>query len=135
MRYPLAGKWNAFTQGTPGNRFQDRYRKQHRSRSSQGVAGRLLRILLALVAAVVGVVLVFIPGPAFLFLFLAGALLASDWLWMARSMDWTEVRLRVLGRRVARWWNKLPSFGRAALIVAAGCLSVVTMYGAYRVMQ
>jgi len=135
MRPRLPRKWNVFSHGKPGHRFQDRYHAHHDRGASQGVWQRLQRILLALAAAAVGVVLVFIPGPAIVFFFLAGALLASNWLWMARTLDWLEVKLRKGGKRATRTWRHLSASGRAALIAAGGGLSVATMYGAYRVMQ
>jgi hypothetical protein len=135
MRLRVPKQWNVFSQGKPGHRFQDRYRANRRDRASQGILRRLQRILLAMVATAVGIVLVFIPGPAILFFFLAGALLASDWLWMARTLDWLEVKLRAWGRHAKKIWRQLPTAGRAALIAAGGCLSMATMYGAYRVMQ
>lgn len=107
----------------PGRRFRNRYRSHRRSRSSKSLWRRLQRILLAVVALAIGVVLVFIPGPAILFFFMAGALLASDWLWMARTLDWLEVRLRAGWRRAQRWWKRLPWAGRIALLVAGGSLS------------
>lgn len=92
-------------------------------------------MILAMLAAAVGVVLMFIPGPAIVFFFLAGALLASDWLWMARLLDWSEVKLRSLGRRATQIWRGMSFGTRAAVIAAAGCLSVLTTYSAYRLMH
>src|SRR5690348_1743209 len=90
--------WQQLRQGRPGHRFRDRYHRHQRSKESNGWMGRIVHLVLAIVAVAIGVVLVFIPGPAILFFFIAGALLASDWLWMARVLDWGEVRLRSLWR-------------------------------------
>jgi len=135
MRFRLPKKWNVFSHGKPGHRFQDRYHAHRRDKREQRLWRRLLRLCLAAIAAAVGFVLVFIPGPAIVFFFLAGALVASDWLWMARVLDWTEVRLRSLSHRASRIWAKMSVPARAAVILAGGGLSLMTMYGTYRIMQ
>jgi hypothetical protein len=54
----------------------------------------------------VGVVLVFIPGPAILFFLIAGALLAVQSLGVARALDWSELRgraaVKAMRRRLGR---------------------------------
>jgi hypothetical protein len=133
MALRLPKKWNVFADGKPGRRFQDRYHANRNKRS--GLLHRVLHMVLALAAAAIGVVLVFIPGPAIVFFFIAGAFLASDWLWMARTLDWLEVHLRTWGKRLAKKWRTLPMAARMALLAAGGCLSIATTYGAYRLMQ
>ncbi len=127
--------WNVFSHGQPGHRFQDRYRAHQRDLANRGMLRRLKRIFLAIAATVIGIVLVFTPGPAIVFFFLAGALLASDWLGMARTLDWLEIRLRRRWQRVDQTWRGLPAIGRVGLIAAVGGLSVATTYGAYRLTQ
>jgi hypothetical protein len=121
--------------GKPGHRFQDRYRRSQRSKAARGWMPRILRFAGAAVAIAIGLVLAFIPGPAVLFFLLAGALLASDSLWIARALDWIEVRARRVGRWAQRLWRRLPTYGRAALLIAGGCLSVASTYGFYRLVN
>lgn len=83
----------------------------------------------------IGVVLVFIPGPAIVFFFLAGTLLALDWLWMARTLDWLEVKLRAWWESGRRAWRRLPTAGRVALLVVGASAAAATTYGAYRLMS
>lgn len=135
MQLHFPRQWNVFSHGKPGHRFQDRYRAQRRNRAEQGIFRRLRRLVLALGAAAIGVVLVFIPGPAIVFFFLAGALLASDWRWMARTLDWLEVKLRAWWKVGHKKWQQLPAAGRVAVLLAGGGLTAATTYGAYRLMQ
>lgn len=130
-------KWHFIPRGKPGQRFRDRYHRQHRARQSRPVAliPMLIRLFLALLAFLVGVVLVFIPGPAVVFFFLAGGLLATDWLSVARLLDWSEVHLRKLASRMRRVWNKLSWAARLALLATGGLISLATTYGFYRVMH
>lgn len=96
---------------------------------------RLLRFLVAALAAAIGLVLAFIPGPAVLFFLLAGALLASEWLWVARALDWLEVRLRRLARLGGRLWRGLPAVGRVVVVVVAATASAASTWGIYHLVR
>jgi hypothetical protein len=93
----------------PGERFQAfNERQQRRAR------GPIKALYLggALVSLAVGVVLVFIPGPAFVFFILAGALLAAQSRWVARRLDGLEVMGRKTTTRVRAWWRRTRGKGR-----------------------
>ncbi len=79
-----------------GRRFQDRYEATHAARKDvrwSKRALRVLRILVAMVATAIGLILMFIPGPAIPFFILAGGLLSAESRGIARLLDWGEVRL------------------------------------------
>jgi hypothetical protein len=80
----------------PGKRFTELYERQ------QGKPGWLkwFYVVGALACVAVGVVLVFIPGPAFVFFILAGGLLSAQSHWMATRLDRAELALRGLWRRL-----------------------------------
>ena len=86
---------------------------------------RILLLVAALGALVIGVFLMFVPGPAVLFYFLAGTLLASESLYLARLMDWTEVRLRTLWKWGQRRWAQTPTWGRCVIMVVVAGFCVV----------
>lgn len=134
MDLPFRRQWNVHRQGRLGHRFQNRYHAHRKSPGRKNLLRRLVHLVLAAIFTAIGVVLAFIPGPAILFFFLAGATLASDWLWMARLLDWLEVKLQAGWKWALAKWRGLPPAGRIALVVAGGCLSAVTTYGAYRLM-
>ena len=56
-------------------------------------------VVAALICVAIGVVLSFIPGPAFVFFILAGGLLASQSRWAAEHLDRGELALRSLWQR------------------------------------
>lgn len=91
MRGKARRSWDALRSDPPGQRFRRHYerRQQEADRS-----GNSRRYLVASGLILVGVVLVFIPGPAVLFFALAGALLAEVSLPAARTLDWAEARVR-----------------------------------------
>jgi|RhiMethySRZTD1v2_1073278.scaffolds.fasta_scaffold69591_3 putative transmembrane protein PGPGW len=96
----LKHRWSAFKRLEPGQRFQIAYRRHRESKTGKSPAYRILYVLLGVVALGIGVVLVFIPGPAIVFFFLAGAIFAMQSLWIARALDWTELRARALAKAV-----------------------------------
>ena len=88
--------WTELRRGPTGRRFR-RFHRDHAHRR-KGWA-RYLTCFAALLSFAVGVVLVFIPGPAVVFFALTCALLATQSLWMARWLDRSEMRLRAVWRR------------------------------------
>ena len=128
-------RWHALTGGTPGRRFEDRFVAARKARRSGAWGHRLIRLLglvVALAAFVVGVVLAFIPGPAILFFLLTGSLLAAESRGLARLLDWGEVKLRLLGKWMRGRWVKLPGWGRVSVATFLVCLSVASTYLSYR---
>lgn len=106
---PLTAEWQRLKRAPPGKRFQAfNERQQRRAR------GPIKALYLggALVSLAVGVVLVFIPGPAFVFFILAGALLAAQSRWVARRLDGLEVMGRKTTTRVRAWWRRTRGKGR-----------------------
>jgi hypothetical protein len=124
--------WRELQQGRPGHRFQSRYERSRRSDGRSRAGLRILLVALALVLIAIGVVLLVIPGPGIPFLLLGGGMLATESQWVARLMDWSEIK----GRRVAAWgkrrWKRLPVPVRIVLMfLGAGC-SAVMAYVVYR---
>lgn len=134
MPTALHKKWNLLPTGQPGHRFRKRYHEQQKSQN-RGLLPMILRFLLAGVCGVIGFILVFIPGPAIVFFLIAGALLASDWLPVARLLDWGEVHVRRVWARVKKAWDKLPTAARVALLALGALLGAATTYGFYLLMR
>lgn len=125
-------RWQALRRGRPGRRFQDRYTAS-RGADRGNFWSRLARIGLAALAIAVGIVLVFIPGPAVLFFAIAGALLASESRMVARFMDWNEVWIRKAVTWVARQWARRSLPGKITVCVVTGAMAAGAAYAAYRV--
>lgn len=132
MKNDLHKSWRTLRDGKPGDRFEKRYRAEQRSRNGRTWAGRIVRWTIAAAALAIGIVLVFIPGPAVLFFLLAGTLLASDSLILARTLDWCEVRIRTIAARLHRIWVHLSMAGKIAVAAAGAALSAASTYGCYR---
>ena len=121
-------EWQALKQGQAGHRFAARYESGKIARLNATWAhqlGRIVRLFVALGLLVVGVVLVFIPGPAIVFFFLSGGLLASESSLIARFLDWSELRLRAAWGWLKRHWQALPGWGKVVVPVVAGGATLV----------
>ena len=122
MSTTLKQEWNALKRGRAGHRFETRYESARKSRKNAAWTdqiGRVVRLILALGLLAVGVVLVFIPGPAILFFFIGGGLLASESRFIARVLDWTEVKGRAWWNWSKRHWKALPVWGKVLFVIGA----------------
>jgi hypothetical protein len=118
-----------------GRRFQDKFHAAHESRKDVRWGSRLVRVLRLLVAAgaiVIGLFLTVLPGPAILFFFIAGGLIASESKSVARLLDWSEVKLRAGLSWVEKRWRRLPVFGKVILTCLAAGLGAGLTYASYR---
>lgn len=134
MRFHFREHWRELRRGRPGRRFQARYQRAHEDQRA-GAAERIVLAMVAVVCLAIGVVLSVVPGPALPFFFLAGGLLATESLWVARFMDWSEVKLRLIFAWLKRVWRRLPVAGRIALSVFGTCCSAATAYLGYRLLR
>lgn len=87
----------------------------------------------ATLAVAIGIVLMFIPGPAVLFFAIAGTLLASESRGVARFLDWTEVKIRQLVTAGLDAWRRWSWLGRAAAVAVVALLAAAAAILAYRV--
>lgn len=134
MGSTLISEWQELRRGRPGRRFQDGYEASRRTKNRVTLLGRIVRIGMAVVALVVGIILVFIPGPAILFFAIAGGLLAAESRQLARLLDWTEVQIRKVAIYLRRRWRKLSLGGKIVVGVAVVAMSVVGLLLIYRLM-
>lgn len=137
MAHSLMQRWHALTGGSPGRRFEDRYEAARAARLRGGWShrlGRILRLVIAVLAFGVGLVLAVMPGPAILFFLLSGSLLAAESRGVARILDRIEVRLRMVWQWSRRIWSKLPVWGRACVVLLIAAAGAASTYVSYRLM-
>lgn len=138
MAHSLPQRWHALTGGSPGRRFEARYEAARAARLEGGWSHRLtraLRLVFAVLAFGVGLVLAVMPGPAILFFLLSGSLFAAESRGVARLLDRAEVRLRALWQWSRKRWIKLPVWGRAGLVVLVVAAGAATTYASYRLVS
>ena len=130
----MMSEWRILRRGAPGHRFQDRYEAGHRTRDRRSMVGRVVRMVIAVAFVAIGVVLMFIPGPAILFFLIAGGLLAAESRRVARALDWSEVKLRKLASWLKAQWQKLPLAGKIVVAVVLLAIGAAGLYVGYRIM-
>lgn len=108
MRGALGDRWSRFKQLPAGERFE-RVHEQQRNAPSWV---KFALIAGALLSFAIGVLLTVLPGPAFVFYGLAGALLAVESATVARALDRFELLLRSWKRRIARRRRRTRGNGR-----------------------
>lgn len=98
----LKKHWHDLASGKPGHRFESHYRRSHRSASH---FHRICKLCAAFLLILVGIVLLFIPGPGSVLIVIGAALLAQESEGTARALDSLEMKLRRLisrARQLAR---------------------------------
>ena len=120
-----------FQQSKPGRRFRDRYDRRHQENRSRLSPSSILYIVGGVLLVVASLFLGPAPGFGFGTAFLGLALLASEFLLIARFLDKAEVRLRSLGREFRDIWRTLPLALKAVVVLVAVALAVALLYGLY----
>ena len=124
--------WRDLRRGRPGRRFQARYERSKQEDARSSPVKRILLICLAIVFLAIAIVLMVMPGPAFVFFILAGALIATESRVVARFMDWAEVRVRSVLAWCKRQWHGWSKAARAVAVGVALMCTAGFAYGAYR---
>lgn len=127
----INSRWRQFKNSSPGTRFQKFHDEYRKTKWGRAWWTRALIITVCLILFVVGVFFMFVPGPAVVFYAIAGALGATQSRWMARNLDWLEVKLRPYAKRLAQRWKKLPDGLRAGLKWGGACFSMATLVGGF----
>jgi hypothetical protein len=97
--------WTHVKEGRPGHRFQDHYHHAREAHGRSAMWKRALKIVGGVLALLIGLVEIVFPGPAFVFIIVGGAMLATESLRIARIMDWCELRVRRLWTYLRRRWR------------------------------
>ncbi len=127
MKRSLKDDWGSLKRSKPGQRFQDRY-DRHKKAGRKAPWKRVLNLALALLSLVIALVLAVIPGPAILFFFISGSLLATESRFIAVCLDGLEILLRAGWLRIRRFWSRRSKRGKATLVGVAALLVGVTLH-------
>ena len=120
-----------FRASKPGRRFRERYERRHREQRSRLSPSSILYIVVGVLLVIASVFLGPAPGFGFGTGFIGLALLASEFKFLARLLDKSEVKLRSLGRELRDIWRTLPFGLQAVLVLVAVILLLALAYGVY----
>ena len=105
----LKKEWYWLRRSRPGDRFQSRYRRTRRVRHRDETAPRIMRVLLAVLVFIIGICVIPLPVPEIPFFLVSGALLATESLALAKSLDRLEKRGHKVFRSTRRKLGLPPS--------------------------
>ena len=118
--------WRLFTSSKPGDRFQVRYYYHRQSRHGHSSLSRIFNIVGGSVLVIFSVFFGWAPGPGTLTLVIGLSMLGSEFLVVARFLDWAEVRLRKLAHFVGVVWRS-STIGKALIVLVA--VTLVAAFG------
>jgi hypothetical protein len=124
--------WQLFTRSKPGDRFQVRYYYHRQSRRGRSSLSRIFNIVVGSVLVIFSTFFGWAPGPGMLTLVIGLSMLGSEFLVVARFLDWAEVRLRKLARPVEIVWRS-STIGKALIVLVAATLVAAFGYVIYAV--
>jgi uncharacterized membrane protein YbaN (DUF454 family) len=131
MLKSIKQSWHRFQADSPGRRFKQQFR--HWRESGRSRLSKAVFIVAGVVLIVLGILLLFVPGPGIPTI-LVGALLIAQQSWpLARALDRTEVRLRNLLMRSWRSWRAFSKPRKVLLFVLALVLVGAIGFAAYKV--
>lgn len=104
----LRKRWHALRRSQPGRRFQDRYRHAQSRRAERPAATFVARTATGGILALLGVVMLFTPGPGALLFVVGASIVGAESLTVARRLDHAELLVRRLIAAVQprRWRDR-----------------------------
>jgi hypothetical protein len=94
VKTPLKTNWQRFREDRPGRRFQNLHQRRRNGKSPNSPIERVVNSAGGVGLVAVGVVLIPAPGPGWIIVAIGFALLASEFLGVARLLDATELKAR-----------------------------------------
>jgi uncharacterized protein (TIGR02611 family) len=131
MSDKLKQGWQRFKRAKPGQRFQQRYYQRQQSGRSTFRRAAVMAVGGLICAA--GIVLLAIPGPGLLVLFIGASFIAEESLIAARALDWVELRARRLYTGGLRLWRRTSPALRVAVAIGALAVVAALAFGAYKI--
>jgi hypothetical protein len=121
-------EWKSFKHDEPGARFRN-----HRERMKEKPRGHsIVAIMIGVLLILIGVVLLFMPGPGTLLIAFGVALLASHSKRASALMDRSEPKLRRIAQRGKHKWDAMSAPAKVGLISALVILAIVAGLGMWK---
>jgi uncharacterized protein (TIGR02611 family) len=123
--------WKELKSSRPGHRFQERYKRRKKEHRGSFHWARWLNIIGGVLLVLAGVFMLAVPGPGMLVAVVGLSLLGSEFLTLARFLDWSEVKLRKMFTWVRRWWSRAGWAVRTSMILLVCLVAAGAIYGGY----
>jgi hypothetical protein len=124
--------WDRLKRGTPGQRFQQEFRRRQRSRRS--VVQKAVYIAGGILIVAAGLFFLLAPGPGTIVLLVGVGVIAQQSSLAARALDSLEIRARKLRNHSWGVWRRSSPALKMVLMFLATALLVVVALGAYQLL-
>lgn len=124
--------WDQLRKGKPGSRFEDQHSRNHKKPRARRTAPAL-NIAAGGSIMLVGLFMVPAPGPGWAVVFAGGAILAREFLFVARALDRLEVLFRKLAHLAKKYWAVSPIPLKMLAVAVAIALSGTGIYVTWRI--
>lgn len=121
LLHEVRAELRRFARDPAGRRFLRHHERAARKRT---LLRTVVRMTLGTIATAAGVVMWFVPGPGWLFVFFGMALFAGESRWLAGGLDRFELFARAQGHQAQRAWRDASLAARAALLAGVGAISI-----------
>lgn len=125
----LKQNWTDIWEDPPGKRFRNQYkrRQQYRKNTLQriGMVGSGILIVGA------GIFFLPAPGPGTLIILIGLALIAREFLALARFLDWSEIKIRRWIAAGQKKWERTSFSARLLITLSVVILTGAMAFGAY----
>jgi hypothetical protein len=130
VRRSAGQHWRRFSQGRPGKRFQERYRRRQQQGHGQWGVRRVLNLSLGVLIVAVSAVGGLLPGPGWGTAIIGFVLIAGELLPAARLLDRAELALRAFLQFVRDIWGHSWA-GKVLVITVTAFVVAVVAYTLY----
>lgn len=124
-----------FEESEPGHRFQDRYWRRKKESKRHVSIGKMLNIVGGIVITLLGVFFMAAPGPGTIVAVVGLAMLGSEFLALARLLDWAEPKVRALVEWGLRIWHNFSPAVKVLALVLMAAMGVLAAYVAWRLFR
>src|SRR5688500_15452018 len=124
-------RFRPLKESPPGRRFQDRYHRNWAKRKGPRGWRRWLKLGGGLAVCLAGVFLMPAPGPGWCVFILGAAMISDEFLFVARALDWAELRVRPVMHWAKTFWRGTSRGGRMLLGLLAAACGAAAAYGTY----
>lgn len=130
MKKKWQKNWGHFKESEPGNRFMEHYKRRQEGERGWSDPRRLFNVIVGTVLVVGSAFFGWAPGPGMLTFVIGLGMIAGEFRFAARFLDWAEIRTRNFLQFFTEVWRS--SIAGKALILACILLLATTLaYGTY----
>lgn len=123
--------WEHFKDSESGNRFKERYQRRQEDEKGWADPGRLFNVIVGTILVVGSAFFGWAPGPGMLTFVIGLGMIAGEFRFAARFLDWSEVHGRRFWKFVVETWRSSIA-GKAIVLLCVLALVSAAGYVVYQ---